>query len=144
MKQVLYILLFTFLTISGSNAQELTENSNYPFVAVHKAPLLPDCESKNDKSKDCFSNWIKELFAQNFDTNIVKQIDAPKGRLKIIVLFVLNRKGGLEAIRVRTPYDEIKKEAKRILAFIPSFTPAEYDGKPVRMEYMLPISIMKE
>lgn len=62
---------------------------------------------------------------------------------KIFVSFVVEKDGTLTDIKVvRDPGYGLAKEAKRVLAAVPEkWSPGIMDGKPVRVNYSLPIAV---
>jgi protein TonB len=61
---------------------------------------------------------------------------------KVIVSFVIDTDGSLVDIKVIKDLGYgTGKEAIRVLKLCPKWTPAVHNGKPVRSEFTLPISI---
>ncbi len=60
---------------------------------------------------------------------------------KVVARFVVERDGSLTNIKiVRSPADDMSKEAVRVLSSSPKWVPGKQDGKPVRAYYTIPIN----
>ncbi len=58
----------------------------------------------------------------------------------VSVQFIINQDGSISDVEIlRSPDDELSKEAERVIKAMPKWKPALKDGKPVRMRYVLPI-----
>jgi beta-lactamase regulating signal transducer with metallopeptidase domain len=64
------------------------------------------------------------------------------GTLKTYVSFVIEKDGNITNIKVmRAPFEELGKEAVRVISGSQKWTPGEIKGKKVRTSYNLPITI---
>lgn len=60
---------------------------------------------------------------------------------KVLVKFTVKSDGSISNIRVTKPVDiYLDKEAVRVVKSMPRWTPGTQDGKPVNVEYTLPIT----
>ena len=58
----------------------------------------------------------------------------------MIVQFRIDETGNIQDIKARAPHADLEKEAKRVIASIPTMIPGEQNGKPVSVMYSLPIA----
>lgn len=59
----------------------------------------------------------------------------------VFVKFVVNRDGSIEQVSIRKGVSEaLDKEAMRVVKSMPNWTPGVEDGKPVRVNFTIPIS----
>ena len=62
---------------------------------------------------------------------------------KVVVQFVVERDGRITGIKtVRTPTEDMAKEAVRVISQSPKWTPGMQNGKAVRSAYILPVSFV--
>ena len=122
--------------ISNSEIVEVEIQDDISFKNIDQAPLFPNCES--DKSKACFSREISSLVNKNFNIDLASDLDL-KGEVKIRSMFIIDKKGVIQDIKVRAPHPELEAEAKRVLSLMPQLKPAIHNGKPSSLKYILPI-----
>jgi protein TonB len=60
---------------------------------------------------------------------------------KVYVNFVIEKNGKVSNVTIARGVDAlIDNEAIRVIKLLPKFTPAKQRGKPVRMQYTVPIN----
>ena len=60
---------------------------------------------------------------------------------RVTLSFTVEKDGSIGNIEVmRSPADELSKEAIRVVSAMPKWTPGKQRGKPVRVKYVLPIT----
>lgn len=112
--------------IKEQKAAERTPSENDIYTAVEKIPDFPG-------GMQAFYSFV----AQNFTA---PEADGVNG--KIYIQFVVEKDGSLSDIKsMRDIGHGTGEEAVRVLKFSPKWIPGEQDGKPVRVQYSLPISI---
>jgi TonB family protein len=119
---------------------------------------------KDDKTKICFDEKDKVIDCKNDEppfneikpefpggeaalmTFLANNIKYPKiarenGREgKVFVKFIVNKTGEVEYIvPIRYPDIYLMRETVRVIKTSPKWTPGEQDGKPVRVQYTLPV-----
>lgn len=100
---------------------------NYIFTSVEKQPEFPGGFVK-------FLQFIKDNQKVNVGT------DAKSGR--VIVSFVVEKDGALTGIKVvRSISVEYDAEALRLLKLMPKWLPGMQNGRPVRVQYSVPINL---
>lgn len=111
------------------------------FAVVESFPIFPGCEgekTKEDKS-NCFNLKIRQFVASEFKFPEMARQMGIQGR--VYVNFVIEKNGKLSNIEVVRGVDPLlDEEALRVVKRLPKFTPAKQRGKPVRMQYTLPIN----
>lgn len=109
------------------------------FAQEERYPVFKDCKEVSDKNlEDCFYQTTKTLFFKEFTTPKVVKDDNFTGSSNI--LFSVTNTGKFQLIYINTPYESIKKEAKRVFATFPKVTPAWYNNHAIEMQFTLPIS----
>lgn len=64
---------------------------------------------------------------------------------RVILSFIVERDGAISNIVVlRTPAEELSKEAIRVIQSMPKWKPGKIKGTPVRMKYVLPVTFRIE
>lgn len=110
----------------SSKAQPNEDNSVYNSAGIEVKPEFSGGMSK-------FYNYISKNY-------ISPNVPGLKG--KVIVSFVIEKDGSITDIKVlRDIGYGSGEEAVRVLKNCPKWTPAEQNGKKVRCQYMLPLSI---
>ena len=116
-----------------------------PFDFIQDAPVFKGCEnlSKED-NKVCFDKKMKQFVQRNFDIELANEIGLHSGKHKIQTQFVIDNKGEVVDIKIRTAYKALEKEANRIIKKLPKFKPGKQNSKTVKVRYNLPISFRIE
>lgn len=116
------------------------ESIEIPFSVIENVPSHSSCESfaTNDERKTCFSNFISNFVAQNYNTNIAKE-NGLSGKMRINVIFKIDTKGNVVDVMSRAPHPALETEAKRVINSLPKFIPGTQRGKAVVVPYSLPI-----
>ncbi|MCL5126843.1 M56 family metallopeptidase [Algibacter sp. L4_22] len=126
--------------IPNNGSDVMLDNVQVPFAVVEHVPVFPSCEGleSNVEKKACMSKGIQELVAKNFNTKLADSLGL-KGRQRINVVFVINKKGEVEGVRSRAPHPALETEAIRVIKTLPKMIPGEQKGKKVNVPYSLPI-----
>ena len=112
-----------------------------PFSLVDQPPTTKACFEANSSREDrrsCLSGFIASHVNKNFNTNLATQLGL-KGRMRINVLFKINKEGNIQGVVARAPHPELEKEAIRVVSSLPQFIPGTQKGHPVIVPYSLPI-----
>ena len=108
-----------------------------PIGKVDEAPIYPGCDGADDKVA-CFTKSIQKHIASNFKYPIEAQQKEIEGRVSI--MFMINKEGDVEDIRMRGPDNLLEKEAQRIIELLPKMKPGRHRGKAVKVPFSIPIS----
>jgi protein TonB len=120
---------------------EEEEEEVYNFQIVESKPVFPGCENEpTDAAKEaCFNKQIMRHVKNNFNYPEIAKEMGVQGR--VIVSFVISKTGKIENVTVLRGVDKnLDKEATRIVNKIPGMSPAKQRGKPVPVQFMLPIT----
>jgi len=116
-------------TVTGKQEltlQELPKNNSDVYMAVEKKPEFPG-------GIQAFYDFV----AKNYKMPEGKSING-----KIFIQFIIEIDGSLSEIKaIRDIGNGTGEEGIRILKMSPKWIPGEQDGKPVRVQYSLPITI---
>ncbi|MGB0176944.1 MAG: energy transducer TonB, partial [Owenweeksia sp.] len=103
-------------------------------LLVQKMALPFACTDLTDKEEqqDCFNKWMANYLRKN-----IKYPDGAK-RLgledRVFVTFVINHEGKVENIKVNNgEYEDLNREAERVISELPAFSPASHFGRKVKM-----------
>ena len=119
------------------------------FDVVESSPIYPGCKpskksnisDRKDEDKKCLNNGITKHIKKNF----AYPFEAKKMGIqeKIYVTFVIDKTGVVSDVRVARGEDKhLCEEAIRLVKSIPKMTPANQRGKPVAVNYTIPINFM--
>ncbi len=128
-------------SIAETNSYETVEQDALEFKMIDKAPVFPGCEGEAtlEDLKYCFTQSIAKHVNKNFNIKLAEELDLV-GVQKIFAKFIVNKNGEIKDMQIRAPHPQLEAEVIRVLTLLPKFTPAEKDGKPVSVKYMLPIT----
>jgi len=100
-------------------------------------PVYPGCEQAEQKMP-CFKEKLLNFIAENFDSDLLQKID-DTGEVKMMITFIIDTDGSLDEVEIKSAYDSLNDEMKKVLSRVPKITPASQNGSPVRMQYELPV-----
>ena len=141
---IISTLVFTLilLTSCDSKSSEIIEQQEIENVAldkVGKSPIYPGCSGKNYELKKCLSQNITELVSNEFNIDLAQNLDLKSGKHRIMVQFLIDKKGNVANIKVRAPHPKLKEEVIRIIKLLPKMEAGKQDDKVVNVRYNLPI-----
>lgn len=111
------------------------------FINIQNAPVFKGCEGLSQKeNKLCFERKMKQFVQRNFDIDAAQEKGLDLGRYKIYTQFVIDDKGEVVDVKIRTPHKSLEKEANRIIKKLPKFKPGKQNNRTVKVKYSLPIS----
>ncbi len=154
MKSIFSLLLLLFQGICFSQNTSITpeiqnkltskdgEIRVVPFSNVEIVPVYTGCNEKlsNTKLKQCMSDKISNHILKNFNKTLLKSLNLSNKKVRINVLFKIDKTGKVEDILVKAPHPRLEKEAKRVISKIPDMTkPGMQDGEAVVVPYSVPI-----
>ncbi len=113
-----------------------------PFSVIEDAPVYPGCKGSNVELKKCLQEAIQKHVASNFNTGLANELGLSPGKIKVYVVFKIDKKGNVVDIRARGPHKWLEEEAIRVVKLLPQMLPGKLRGKPVGVNYTLPISLV--
>lgn len=113
---------------------------NVPFHVIENVPIYPGCETlkSNNERKACMSQKVQEFVQRNFNTDLAGELGL-EGRQRIHVQFKIDRTGHVTDVRARAPHPKLEAEALKVVRSLPDMEPGKQRGKPVGVQYALPI-----
>lgn len=110
------------------------------FAVIDEVPTFLECENleTNSNKKGCFSKTINKFVAKNFNTKLGDDLKLV-GEQRISVFFTIDNRGKIKNIKTRAPHKMLEDEAKRVINLLPEIKPGKQDGKPVNVQFFLPI-----
>jgi hypothetical protein len=143
----LLLLSLVYTSCEDSTAEdteyqsEVIEKEAISIQQIDKAPIFPGCESETtlEDLKSCFSQKIAMHVSQNFDVKSAEALGL-SGTQKIYVQFVVDENGAISELKTRSPHPSLSAEAERAIKTLPKLSPAMKNGKPVKLQYVLPIA----
>ncbi|MFD0989220.1 energy transducer TonB [Mariniflexile jejuense] len=148
MKKTSVLLALMLSAISFSQEKEIDDLNNdnnskvTSFEVIENVPVYKGCDHtlSNKELKDCMSISISKHIAKNFNTNVSNGLGIPDGRVKINVIFKINRDGNIIDIVAKAPHPALEEEAIRVIKLMPKMDKPGYQrGEPVTVPYALPI-----
>ena len=122
--------------------EEVEEDDEiFNFAVVENKPVFPGCEKRatEDEKFKCFNEEIMKHIGKNFEFPELARQMGIQG--KVYVNFVIEKNGKVSSVTIARGVDKlIDDEAIRVIKKLPTFTPAKQRGKPVRMQYTVPIN----
>lgn len=117
--------------------------ASIPLSAIKNIPLFPKCK-KSSLSKLCFNEELGRHVQNHL--HYPKEAIDKKVEGDVWVRFIIDKEGGVGNIEVRGPNGGslLEQEAKRVIAELPKFKPATYNGKQVSVKYAFPINFKLE
>ncbi|MDY7394591.1 energy transducer TonB [Aureibaculum sp. 2210JD6-5] len=103
-------------------------------------PVYEGCDASSETT-------LASCFNQNLTKDILAEFKVPENVQKenfkgtINVIFVVTKTGDFEVLYVRSAYEELETEAKRVFSQLPKIKPATYNGRPIDMRFGIPIQI---
>jgi protein TonB len=109
------------------------------FTLVEQVPVFPGCKGNKEQLKKCMNEKIRRLVAKNFNTEIAQDLGLSGERVRIFTQFTIDKDGRITAIKTRSKYKDLEKEAVKVIKLFPKMKPGKQRGRPVRVTYTLPI-----
>lgn len=129
--------------VEDVEVEEFEEDVEVPFAVVEDAPIFPGCEKEknNEARKKCMSQKISRHVNRKFDIGLAEELGL-SGRQRISVIFKINKNGDIVEVRSRAPHPRLEKEAAKVIKSLPKMKPGRQKGKPVTVQYALPLSFV--
>lgn len=130
-----YPLLFFFIPFFSFSQTFVGDHERYP--------LFEEClEVEFEQEETCFTSTLKAKVLGEFKLPEVVANDDFRGEL--IVLFEVTREGAFRIIYVDAPYEELKEEVNRVFEVLPAIKPAQYNSRPISMQFRMPVKVPLE
>ena len=136
-------------TIQETEIMEVVEeeedvNKDIPFSIIEVAPVYPGCKGSNAELKKCLQKAIQKHVAVNFNTGLADELGLAAGKKRVYVVFKIDREGNIVDVRARGPHKRLEVEGIRVVKLLPQMKPGKQRGRPVGVNYTLPISLVVE
>jgi len=123
---------------SVNEDEEVVED--VPFLVIENVPVFPGCKGTNKELRACFSAQVAKFVSKKFNSELAGDLGLIPGSIqKIFVVFKINKNGEVVNIKARAPHKKLQAEAIRVVKLLPKMTPGKQRGKPVGVNYGLPI-----
>lgn len=119
------------------------EESEEIFMTVEQMPALPQCKdiSDNNKREQCTQLEIIKTVQGNAKYSPIAKDAGIQGT--VYVYFEVSKDGKVEKASVRRGVDKrLDEEALRAVNTLPRFEPGKQDGRPVRVQYTIPVKFI--
>lgn len=118
----------------------IEESIDVPFSVIDEVPTYTFCDSlkTNEERKTCMVEGITKHVTKKFNTKMAMELGLT-GRVRIHVMFKIDKDGFVTNINARAPHPDLETEAKRVIGELPQFIPGKQKGKTVNVPYSLPI-----
>ncbi len=120
---------------------DLDKDKTLLFELVEEIPLFKKCQKVSFKEqKSCFkkemTNHVRKYF--RYPTEAYSQ--GIQGR--VIAHFIIEKDGKIGDIRLNSPYkgQMLGAEVEKIIKRLPAFVPGKHSGRPVSVNYSVPIN----
>jgi protein TonB len=123
--------------IDTSDIENPEVEVDYKFV--EQVPVFPGCKGNKEQLKKCMNEKIRRLVAKNFNTEIAQDLGLSGERVRIFTQFTIDKDGKITAIKTRSKYKDLEKEAEKVIKTFPKMKPGKQRGRPVKVTYTLPI-----
>jgi periplasmic protein TonB len=110
------------------------------FMVVEKMPTLPACKNlANDEERNqCTQMEIIKLVQGNAKYPPIAKEAGIQGT--VFVYFEVNKDGKVENVEIKKSVDKrLDEEAVKAVKMLPTFDPGKQRGKPVRVQYTIPV-----
>ena len=115
------------------------------FINIQNAPIFKGCDHlSKEENKVCFEKKMKQFVQRNFNVTLANEIGLHAGKHKIYTQFVIDDKGEIVDVKIRTAYKTLEKEALRVIKKLPKFKPGIQNSRTVKVRYNLPIAFSLE
>ena len=113
-----------------------------PIYFVENAPIFPGCEalSSENERRACLDEKINAFIGKKFDIDKFSDKYAGKNN-RIDVQFTVDSRGEIVDIKTRSAYEDLGKEAKRVIGSLPKLTPGKHNNQWVEVVYTVPIML---
>jgi len=131
----------TEIEIIEVEEEEVVEE-DIPFMIVEDMPGFGPCKSKTGPERDqCTQLEIIKYVSSNTKYPPIAKDAGIQGT--VFVYFVVGKDGKVRDGRVLRPVDpRLDEEALRVVSSLPDFEPGRQQGKPVSVQYTIPVKFI--
>ena len=138
---------FIELVTTGDIVEELEIDGDISIIEIEEEEIImgftvEEPPKFKENKQEYFEKNIKNFLIENFNKKLMKKLDLKEGKYKIYTQFIIDKKGNMTNIKVRTPYPIIKTEVFKVFKKLPQFIPGKQAGKVVKTKYNLPITFV--
>lgn len=122
---------------------ETVVDDNEVFQIVEDMPRFKGCENERneEEASKCFQEKLYAFLSQNI--KYPQQAKELGIQGKVFVSFVVEKDGSVGQVQIlRGIGGGCDEEAVRVIKKLPQFTPGKQRGRPVRVQYRLPIAFV--
>ncbi len=115
------------------------------FKVVEEMPTFPGCESISDKAerKKCVDKKLLEFIYGNIKYPAIARENGVEGM--VVITFVVEKDGSITDARIARDIGAgCGQEALRVVNMMPKWNPGKQRGRPVRVQFNLPIRFKLE
>ncbi|UZH56286.1 gliding motility protein RemB [Salinimicrobium tongyeongense] len=106
-------------------------------------PQFSECEAVAfEQEEACFTTTLKKKIRAQFRLPQIVAEDNYEGQ--VVVLFEVTSDGNFRINYINAAYPELKDEINRIFGTLPQISPATYNGRPIDMQFRMPVNIPVE
>jgi len=103
-------------------------------------PEFKECENIDyENQAQCFNHTLITYIVSNFEMPEIVLTESYRGQFTII--FEVDESGEFQMIYLDAAYDELKEEIQRVFKSLPVIKPATYNGRPIHMQFKMPLKI---
>jgi protein TonB len=138
-KYFVFLIVLFSSTIWSQDTLIISNNDKKDKISIiEDVPVFPGCEEIEIKErKNCFEDKILEHISKNFKYPPKAKKQKIEG--KVIVRFTINYEGKVTNIITQLSDPILQTEALRIIRLLPVMKPALFRGKPIGINYSVPI-----
>lgn len=115
-----------------------------PFAIIEDAPVFPGCKGSKAELKKCLQQSIQKHVGRKFNTGLASDLGLDPGKIRVIVIFKIDKQGNIVDVRARGPHKRLESEGMKVVQSLPKMIPGKQRGRPVGVKYTLPIALMVE
>ncbi|MGB1043389.1 MAG: energy transducer TonB [Tenacibaculum sp.] len=155
-------LLILYVGLNKVIELEKKSKKDVPFAIIEEIPVFPGCKGTRKEKAACLNVNLRKHVGRYFNVEGVLCLkfelveldegkkekicikELPKGRVKMYATFRINKEGEVDKIKVKAPFDNLKKEVIKVINKLPKMKPGKQRGKNIGVQYTLPISFNVE
>ena len=115
------------------------------YQVVDKMPMFPACDSsmRYEEQKKCADKAMLDFIYSNVKYPTISRENGVEGTA--VVSFIVEKDGSISRTKIiRDPGAGCGDEALRVVKLLPNFEPGKNYGKPVRVQFNLPVRFRLE
>ena len=126
------------ISVEEVKVAEVVEDISVPFSLIEEVPVFPGCEgTPKELMRKCFVEKVQQHIRNNFHYPQSAMTNNIQG--KVYVQFTIDENGHIVNIISRAPHFILKESAENLMKSLPEMTPGRQRGKPVKVNYSLPV-----